>query len=267
MNKNKRLPWYSAGSTVLTAGYWVLIVFGVLLFLPLAFDGKVFGAIFGGGVFGFLAFVVRLLGSGKAPRPESQGGQQKSNLITCPDCKKDVSRSAESCPHCGSKALPTFAAQGEGVIRLIGAVLIIGFMIYFWRSCSFEPDSKKSVPATVKSERKTTMPTETLPSNDQLFEYTDDMEPLASGLEAGKKYRVIEQLTICPYHSDDLPDDPQKKLQAIADVRQLKGNEFFITVLEIRPHNNINWYRVKWQDETGWVNSVSLLNRVEPAPE
>lgn len=141
-----------------------------------------------------------------------------------------------------------------------GVVVILALIIYYLGDGD-EKEKKASQPAA----QEETMPTQTLPQENLLFEYTDDMEPLAYGLEAGKKYRVIGQLVICPYHSDDLPDDAQEKLMAIANVRQLKGEEFFITVLEVRPYNGKNWYRVKWQDETGWVNSSSLINRVEPA--
>ena len=64
--------------TIFNAGGWVLVVTGVVEFIA----GLV------------------LIANG-----ENEEEWANSNLVTCPDCRKSISRQAESCPHCGRKAI------------------------------------------------------------------------------------------------------------------------------------------------------------------
>lgn len=57
-------------------------------------------------------------------------------LVTCRECKKEVSSEARSCPHCGiahpdprgGKAISTLAAVGQ----LLGAVATLLFLYCLW---------------------------------------------------------------------------------------------------------------------------------------
>jgi uncharacterized paraquat-inducible protein A len=46
------------------------------------------------------------------------------NLTTCPDCNKEISKKAESCPHCGTILKKRQSATG------IAAAIVIGIVLY-----------------------------------------------------------------------------------------------------------------------------------------
>jgi hypothetical protein len=59
-------------------------------------------------------------------------------LINCPECKKQCSSSAESCPHCGYKLPPKsfkLAKSDENSKVVLQAILIIGLLIWGVRAC------------------------------------------------------------------------------------------------------------------------------------
>jgi hypothetical protein len=51
-------------------------------------------------------------------------------LMPCPDCKKEVSRNAASCPHCG-RVMKQSATSLLAVIIL--ALMAIGFVVWLLR--------------------------------------------------------------------------------------------------------------------------------------
>ena len=50
--------------------------------------------------------------------------------VKCNDCKKQVSLTADTCPHCGSYS-PTKVTDYS---LMIGFFLILGFVVYIWVS-------------------------------------------------------------------------------------------------------------------------------------
>ena len=55
---------------------------------------------------------------------------ENNNLITCPDCKKEISRNAEACPHCGA---PTrIKLNKKSVNSKIYIILAIIILVIFF---------------------------------------------------------------------------------------------------------------------------------------
>lgn len=55
-------------------------------------------------------------------------------LVPCIECKREISDSAQSCPHCG-KPIPTFkAASTTGWAFLVSVALVAAFGFWVWRS-------------------------------------------------------------------------------------------------------------------------------------
>jgi predicted amidophosphoribosyltransferase len=52
------------------------------------------------------------------------------NLIACPDCDKQVSRIAESCPHCGRPLKRRQTAGGFLAAMIIGLILCWGIVTF-----------------------------------------------------------------------------------------------------------------------------------------
>jgi hypothetical protein len=56
-------------------------------------------------------------------------------LVRCPDCRREVSERAESCPHCGS---PMRAPKREGLFLrtlnfgCVGCLGLLGLIALFW---------------------------------------------------------------------------------------------------------------------------------------
>lgn len=49
------------------------------------------------------------------------------SIVTCPECKKEVSNTADKCPHCGAKLkMGMMAKAGIGLVALVGVFLLIG---------------------------------------------------------------------------------------------------------------------------------------------
>jgi hypothetical protein len=86
-------------------------------------------------------------------------------LITCPECKKKISDTTDSCPNCGYKLTPAKVAeikkkmeQQAGIGCLAVAVIVIIFVVLYM-SGFFSSDSKKQVQHTEQvkvEERKET---------------------------------------------------------------------------------------------------------------
>lgn len=81
-------------------------------------------------------------------------------LITCPECKKQVSETADACPNCGYKFTPEKKAQlkkqekeGQKIVR-IGCFSVIGIVliIAMFNSCP-SGDKKTTAPKTAKETR------------------------------------------------------------------------------------------------------------------
>ena len=53
------------------------------------------------------------------------------SIIQCPECKKEISNQATSCPHCGYKLKET--AQGMGgcglFLLIVGAIIVAALII------------------------------------------------------------------------------------------------------------------------------------------
>ncbi len=50
---------------------------------------------------------------------------ENNNLITCPDCKKEISRNAEACPHCGARLKTSFLYKFIKWGLIIGAIFFV----------------------------------------------------------------------------------------------------------------------------------------------
>lgn len=50
-------------------------------------------------------------------------------LINCPECKKEVGKGIETCPHCGYKLKKT-----NPILAGIGILFLIGYAIYFFET-------------------------------------------------------------------------------------------------------------------------------------
>ena len=51
---------------------------------------------------------------------EEQKNPMTKNLMLCPDCKKQVSRNAEACPHCGRR----FKAPPQTTVGILSAIVL-----------------------------------------------------------------------------------------------------------------------------------------------
>lgn len=52
-----------------------------------------------------------------------------STLIACPDCKKEISRNAEACPHCGAPNKALSSKKSFNIFYII--ILVFVFVIFF----------------------------------------------------------------------------------------------------------------------------------------
>ena len=70
---------------------------------------------------------------------------ENNNLITCPDCKKEISRNAEACPHCGApnKALSSKKSLNIFYIIILVFVFVIFFMFTDTGKMMFNSDYKE----------------------------------------------------------------------------------------------------------------------------
>jgi transposase len=53
----------------------------------------------------------------------------KSNLKPCPDCGRDVSKSAAKCPHCGRDLISTFNQLVMGLVFGLVGVIVVGLLL------------------------------------------------------------------------------------------------------------------------------------------
>ena len=57
---------------------------------------------------------------------------EKTNLANCPDCGKEISKSASSCPHCGcGSALFTNEIKANPTNVIFMLIIIIGAFFFF----------------------------------------------------------------------------------------------------------------------------------------
>lgn len=52
-----------------------------------------------------------------------------STLITCPDCKKEISRNAELCPHCGAPNIEITNTKSNNILIIGGVISVLLFII------------------------------------------------------------------------------------------------------------------------------------------
>ena len=64
---------------------------------------KIYNA--GGWIFAVSAVVEFVAGLVLIVNGQNEEEWANSNLVTCPDCHKSISRQAETCPHCGRKSI------------------------------------------------------------------------------------------------------------------------------------------------------------------
>ena len=55
--------------------------------------------------------------------------QTQNRLIVCPDCKKEISRNAEACPHCGAPNEISGSKKSFNKFYII--ILVVVFVIFF----------------------------------------------------------------------------------------------------------------------------------------
>ena len=60
---------------------------------------------------------------------ENSGSNSTSNLMYCPDCGQQISRSAQTCPHCGHPFVIAELPKRKGLARKIITALIIIFLV------------------------------------------------------------------------------------------------------------------------------------------
>lgn len=72
-------------------------------------------------------------------------------LIDCKECGKEVSRKAETCPHCGVRFKKQPTQYGCGTIILLGVVVVI--LIGFFSSNKTSTPSTPKTPEQVRKER------------------------------------------------------------------------------------------------------------------
>ena len=54
---------------------------------------------------------------------------ENNNLITCPDCKKEISRNAELCPHCGAPNIEITNTKSNNILIIGGVISVLLFII------------------------------------------------------------------------------------------------------------------------------------------
>lgn len=55
----------------------------------------------------------------------------KNNLINCKDCSKEISRNAESCPHCGTQMYPHNKMKSQYVLNIALMPIVAGLFFMF----------------------------------------------------------------------------------------------------------------------------------------
>lgn len=54
------------------------------------------------------------------------------DLEKCPDCGREVSRNAKTCPHCGGKTRNAHRVEEERISIIAFAILIVPAVLYFF---------------------------------------------------------------------------------------------------------------------------------------